>query len=60
MKDNFAISSYKRAQAATQSKYFESEIIPITVPGARGKPGTVIDKDDEVLNVIFISKKQVK
>jgi acetyl-CoA C-acetyltransferase len=54
MKDNFAISSYKRAQAATQSKYFESEIIPITVPGARGKPGTVIDKDDEVLNVIPI------
>ncbi|EPX71259.1 acetyl-CoA C-acetyltransferase Erg10 [Schizosaccharomyces octosporus yFS286] len=49
--DEFAISSYKRAQAAQSSSAFENEIIPVEVFGGRGKPNKVISEDDEPKNL---------
>ncbi|KAF9184972.1 erg10, acetyl-CoA C-acetyltransferase [Haplosporangium sp. Z 767] len=49
--DDFAINSYKRAQAATAAGNFKNEIVPVVVPGTRGKPDTIISTDDEVANL---------
>ncbi|KAL6852016.1 Thiolase, N-terminal domain-containing protein [Trichoderma novae-zelandiae] len=48
--DEYAINSYKRAQAASEAGLFK-EIVPVEVPGGRGKPPVVIDRDDEVKNL---------
>ncbi|TFB07492.1 Acetyl-CoA acetyltransferase [Trichoderma ghanense] len=48
--DEYAINSYKRAQAATEAGLFK-EIVPVEVPGGRGKPPVVIDRDEEVKNL---------
>lgn len=45
--DEFAISSYKKAQAAAAAGKFNSEISPVTIKGVRGKPDTVISADEE-------------
>lgn len=45
--DEYAISTYLRAQAAQNSGAFDWEIAPITVPGPRGKPGVTVSKDEE-------------
>ncbi|KAJ3328264.1 erg10, acetyl-CoA C-acetyltransferase, partial [Blyttiomyces sp. JEL0837] len=49
--DDFAIGSYKKAQAATNNGYFADEIVPVEIPGARGKPGKIVNTDDEVTNL---------
>ncbi|KAJ3042704.1 erg10, acetyl-CoA C-acetyltransferase [Rhizophlyctis rosea] len=49
--DNYAINSYQKAQAATNDKLFADEIVPVEIPGARGKPGKTITTDDEVANL---------
>jgi acetyl-CoA C-acetyltransferase len=49
--DDYAIRSYERAQAAQASGAFSAEIAPVTIPGFRGKPATVVDKDEEAKNV---------
>jgi acetyl-CoA C-acetyltransferase len=49
--DDFAISSYKRAQAAAANGSFH-EIEPVEVPGARGKPATLVKDDEDSKNVI--------
>lgn len=46
--DDYAIQSYKRAQAAFAAGNFKEEIIPVTVSGGRGKPDRVVEQDDEV------------
>ncbi|ATY62567.1 acetyl-acetyltransferase [Cordyceps militaris] len=48
--DEYAINSYKKAQAATAAGLFK-EIVPVEVPGGRGKPNVIVDKDDEVKNL---------
>ncbi|KAH0492434.1 hypothetical protein TgHK011_007390 [Trichoderma gracile] len=48
--DEYAINTYKRAQAATEAGLFK-EIVPVEVPGPRGKPPVVVDRDDEVKNL---------
>ncbi|KAF7563946.1 hypothetical protein G7046_g176 [Stylonectria norvegica] len=48
--DDYAIASYKKAQAATEAGLF-TEIIPVEVSGGRGKPAIKIDRDDEVKNL---------
>lgn len=45
--DDFAIASYKKLQAAHASGKFDAEIAPVTIPGFRGKPDTVVKVDDE-------------
>ncbi|KAL0078722.1 Thiolase, N-terminal domain-containing protein [Phycomyces blakesleeanus] len=46
--DDFAIESYKRAQAAFAQGNYKDEIVPVTVSGGRGKPDRVVVQDDEV------------
>ena len=48
--DNYAIDTYKKAQASTAAGLFR-EIVPVEVPGPRGKPPTVVSADDEVKNL---------
>lgn len=48
--DEYAINTYKRAQAATEAGLFK-EIVPVEVSGGRGKPNVTIDRDDEVKNL---------
>ncbi|KAL9540952.1 erg10, acetyl-CoA C-acetyltransferase [Mucor bainieri] len=49
--DNFAIESYKRAQAAHAAGLYKDEIVPVVVSGGRGKPDRVIEQDDEMLKL---------
>jgi len=49
--DAYAIRSYQKAQEAEKNGWFKEEIAPVEVSGGRGKPPTVVDKDDETKNV---------
>jgi len=44
--DAFALQSQNRAQAATEAGRFADELIPVELPGKRGKPGLVITDDE--------------
>lgn len=46
--DDFAITSLKRAQEATNSGAFKDEIAPVTVKSRRGE--TVVDSDEQPFN----------
>lgn len=50
--DNFAISSYKRAQEAQNGGKFNKEIVPVEITDRKGNV-TVISKDDEPFAVNF-------
>lgn len=52
--DDYCIRSYKKAIAAQEAGWFGEEIAPIEIPGARGKPGVTVDKDDEPKNVCIL------
>lgn len=45
--DDFALSSYRRAQEAQKSGLFDGEIIPVEIAGARGAKPTVVAVDEE-------------
>ena len=45
--DDYAIRTIKKAQQAQQSGAFAHEIAPVVLPGAKGKPGTTVDKDEK-------------
>ncbi|TQL34908.1 acetyl-CoA C-acetyltransferase [Barrientosiimonas humi] len=44
--DELAVQSQQRAGAAQQAGRFDAEIVPVTIPGRRGKPDTVVDTDE--------------
>nr|UBI61885.1 acetoacetyl-CoA thiolase [Panax vietnamensis] len=44
--DNYAIQSFERGIAAQNSDAFAWEIVPVEVSGGRGKPSTIVDKDE--------------
>ncbi|MEE3849240.1 acetyl-CoA C-acetyltransferase [Gordonia sp. LSe1-13] len=44
--DAFAVRSHQRAIAAHDSGRFADELVPVTVPGKRGKPDVVVDRDE--------------
>lgn len=44
--DELAVQSQQRAGAAQQAGRFDEEIVPVTIPGRRGKPDTVVDTDE--------------
>ncbi|KAF7833170.1 acetyl-CoA acetyltransferase, cytosolic 1 [Senna tora] len=44
--DNFAVQSFEQGIAAQESGAFAWEIVPVEVSGGRGKPSTVVDKDE--------------
>lgn len=50
--DAYAINSYKRAQAAQQEGFFDSEIVPVTVVDRKGNE-TVVSQDEDVSKVNF-------
>ena len=50
--DEYAINSYKRAAAATESGSLKDEIIPIEIPQRKGDP-VLMDEDEEFKNVNF-------
>lgn len=50
--DAFAIQSYKRAAAATESGAFKEEIIPLSIPQRKGDP-LVVTEDEEYKKVMF-------
>jgi acetyl-CoA C-acetyltransferase len=43
--DDLAARSHHRAVAAHDAGRFADELVPVTVPGRRGKPGAVVDRD---------------
>lgn len=49
--DDFAIESYKRAQAAHAAGLYKDEIVPVVVSGGRGKSDRVVEQDDEMLKL---------
>jgi len=51
MQDDYAISSYHRAQNAQKNGFFDGEIVPVEIPGARGAKATVITVDEEASKV---------
>lgn len=58
--DEYCIRSYKKAQQAQAEGWFAEEIAPVTIPGVRGKPDTVVDKDDEPKNFNESKTKSLK
>ncbi|EWY79627.1 acetyl-CoA C-acetyltransferase [Fusarium oxysporum NRRL 32931] len=48
--DEYAIKSYKKAQAATEAGLF-TEIVPIEISSGRGKPSYKIERDDDIKNL---------
>jgi acetyl-CoA C-acetyltransferase len=50
--DNYAVSSYKRAQASINDGKFNAEIIPVEVVDRKGN-ATIIDKDEDIYSVNF-------
>ncbi|GAV59822.1 Thiolase_N domain-containing protein/Thiolase_C domain-containing protein [Cephalotus follicularis] len=44
--DSYAIQSFERGIAARNSGLFAWEIVPVEVSGGRGKPSTIVDKDE--------------
>lgn len=50
--DAFAIESYKRSIAATESGKFKDEIVPVEIPQRKGDP-VIFDKDEEPFKVKF-------
>lgn len=52
--DDYAISSYQKAQKAHSEGWFKEEIAPLEVLGTRGKPNRLVNHDDEVNNVSML------
>jgi len=50
--DAFAIQSYKRSAAATESGFLKDEIVPVTIPQRRGDP-IIMSEDEEFKKVKF-------
>ncbi|KIO74748.1 acetyl-CoA acetyltransferase [Pedobacter lusitanus] len=50
--DNYAVNSYKRAQASINDGKFNAEIIPVEVVDRKGN-ATIVDKDEDVYTVNF-------
>ena len=44
--DELALRSNQRAVAAHEAGRFADELVPVTVPGKRGKPDIVVDRDE--------------
>ncbi|KAL2869927.1 acetyl-CoA C-acetyltransferase [Aspergillus lucknowensis] len=49
--DDYAIRTYQRAQAAQKAGLLDDEIVPIELPGFRGKPGVTVSQDEEPKNL---------
>jgi len=57
--DEYAVRSYRRAQAATAAGLAAAEIVPVSIPQRRGEPLTV-DADEEPSRVDFDKMKTLR
>ncbi len=57
--DEFAIQSYKRAQAAWAEGKFDEEIVPVEIPQRKGDP-IIMKEDEEYKNVRFDKIPELK
>ncbi len=44
--DELSVRSHQRAGAAHEAGMFADELVPVTVPGRRGQPDVVVDRDE--------------
>eukprot|EP01018_Ginkgo_biloba_P013022 Gb_04657 [translate_table: standard] len=44
--DNHAVQSFERGISAQNSGAFAWEIVPVEIPGGRGNPSTIVEKDE--------------
>lgn len=44
--DELSVRSHQRAIAAQEAGRFADELVPVTVPGRRGKPDVLVDRDE--------------
>ncbi|CAN7080069.1 unnamed protein product [Brassica oleracea var. botrytis] len=44
--DDYAVQSFERGIAAKEAGAFTWEIVPVEVSGGRGRPSTIVDKDE--------------
>ncbi|KAF5301492.1 hypothetical protein FQR65_LT08795 [Abscondita terminalis] len=51
--DDYAISSYKRSEAAHSSNVFTAEVVPVPVPQRKGQPDKIFQQDEEYKRVDF-------
>lgn len=51
--DDYAIKSYTRSAKAASDGIFGKEIIPVVIPGKRGKPDVIVSEDEEYKKVNF-------
>src|SRR5579863_4382566 len=57
--DAFAITSYRRSQAAWASGAFASEVVPVELPQRKGNP-VLVNRDEEPFNVKFEKIPELK
>lgn len=57
--DAFAVSSYKRSQAAWEKGLFSEEVIPVAIPQRKGDP-VMFAKDEDAWNVKFDKIPELK
>lgn len=57
--DAFAVSSYKRSQAAWEKGLFAEEVIPVAIPQRKGDP-VMFAKDEDAWNVKFDKIPELK
>jgi acetyl-CoA C-acetyltransferase len=46
--DEFALTSQMRAKKAMEENRFTDEIVSVVIPGRKGKPDTIVDKDEHI------------
>ena len=51
--DKFAIESYKRSANAYAAGVYKDEVVPVVIPGKRGKPDVTVSEDEEFRKVNF-------
>jgi len=49
IQDNYAVQSFERGISAKENGYF---VTPVEVSGGRGRPSTIVDKDEGLGKVI--------
>jgi acetyl-CoA C-acetyltransferase len=54
--DKLSVRSHHRAIAAHEAGRFAEELVPVTVPGKRGKPDVVVDRDEHPRSDISVEK----
>jgi acetyl-CoA C-acetyltransferase len=54
--DELSVRSHHRAIAAHDAGRFAEELVPVTVPGKRGKPDIVVDRDEHPRTDISVEK----